>query len=138
MTSKILLRAAAVLMFLHCVGHTFGTLGWKTTSDPVKQEVIRQMTDHRFPFMGAVHSMADAFDGYGFVTILALFLMAAILWIFSDAIPENKSQSNKVLTLLSFVLLLWGVVELIFFFPFAASFTLLSMLLTVVARLRTK
>src|SRR5260221_12106082 len=106
MKPKILLRIASIIMFLHDIGHTFGHLTWKQSPDPAKQEVIKQMTDNKFPFMGAVRSMSDYYDGYGCALTLALLLIAALAW---------------------------GIDELIFFLPCAAAFSLLSFLLTGIA-----
>jgi len=118
---------------LHTIGHTFGTLGWKKTTDPAKQEVIKQMTGNKFPFMGANHSMGDAMDGYGFALILTLFLITAILWMSSTYAAKNPTLIINFLILLSIILLLSAIIELIYFFPLAAAFTFIAMLLTVIA-----
>jgi len=115
-------------MLLHTIGHTFGTLGWKKTTDPAKQEVIKQMTGNKFPFMGANRSMDDAMDGYGFALISTWFLITAILWMCS-----NYALVINFLILISIILLLSGIIELIYFFPLAAAFTLITMLLIVIA-----
>ncbi len=120
-------------MFLHDIGHTFGHLTWKQSPDPAKQEVIKQMTDNKFPFMGAVRSMSDYYDGYGWASTLALLLIAAILWIASGVKTESANLVKKILVVLSLILLAWGIDELIFFFPFAAAFSLLAFLLTGIA-----
>jgi hypothetical protein len=133
MKAKLLLRIASVIMLLHNVGHTIGHSGWKKAPEPEKQEVIKQMTDHTFPFMGAIHSMADYYDGYGYAGTLALLLFAAILWIASGVNEQNKGIIQKILVATAVILLAWGIDELIFFFPFAASFSFLACLLTVVS-----
>ena len=120
-------------MLLHTIGHTFGTLDWKKTTDPAKQEVIKQMTGNKFPFMGANRSMDDAMDGYGFALILTLFLITAILWMCSNYAAKNSTLVINFLILISIILLLSGIIELIYFFPLAAAFTLITMLLTVIA-----
>jgi hypothetical protein len=121
-------------MLLHDVGHTLGHLTWKqSTGDPIRSEVVNQMTSHSFPFMGAVHSLGEYYEGYGFASTLALLLIAAILWIASGVNMQNVNVVRKMLVVLSIVLLAWGIDELIFFFPFAAAFSLLSALLTVLA-----
>lgn len=130
MKSKILLRIASILMLFHDIGHTLGHSGWKHAPDPAKQAVIDQMTGSKFPFMGASHSMGDYFEGYGYAATLALLLISAILWIVSDTSVQNNSMVRKILIVTTAILLAWGIIELIYFFPFAASFTLLSMLLT--------
>jgi hypothetical protein len=104
MKPKILLRIAAVLMLLHTIGHTFGTLSWKKTNDSVKQEVIKQMTSNKFPFMGATRSMGDAMDGYGFFGIVNLLLVTVILWIASNYISQHVALVNQILIALSIAL----------------------------------
>jgi len=133
MQSKTFLRIGAVLMLFHCVAHTFGALGWKKTDDAVKKQVITQMTDHRFPFMGAVRSLADTVDGYGFAATLSLFFVAAVMWICSLHTSGNTRQTKSILVLLVVILTLHGVVEWMYFFPFAASITWLSAISTTVS-----
>jgi hypothetical protein len=125
-------------MFLHDVGHTFGALSWKNTADPLKQQVINSMVEHKFLFMGANRSMSNTMDGYGFAAILALLLFSIILWVLSDSAVQNPRLVKKLLIPISIILLAWGIIELIFFFPFAASFTLLAMVFTVISIFQIK
>src|SRR5471030_2277133 len=129
MKPKLILRTASIIILLHNAGHIMGTLTWKQTDDPAKIEVIKQMTDHKFPFMGTVRSMGNYFDGFGLATTLAFFLIAIILWIVSDTTEQNKGICKKIILTISIILLAWGIDELIFFFPFAAAFSLLASLL---------
>src|ERR1700722_20188533 len=115
MKPKLLLRIAAILMLLHNVGHTMGFSGGKQSPDPVKQEVIKQMTGHSFPFMGAVHSLGDYYEGFGYAATLALLLIAAILWVVSGYTEQTEPLVKRILIVLSVILLAWGVNELIFF-----------------------
>ena len=138
MKPKVLLRIASIVVFAHDVGHTFGHLSWKETPDPAKREVVRQMTENRFPFMGAVRSLGDYYDGYGFAASLALLLIAAMLWVVSGSATQSPAFARKLCLLISIILLAWGIDELVFFFPFAAVFSLLAMVLTVVALLKLK
>jgi hypothetical protein len=133
MKPAILLRIAAIIMLLHTVGHTFGTLGWKKTTDAKKQEVISQMTDNSFPFMGANHSFGDAMDGYGFTIILALLLECILLWMMASSYKTAPQLTKNILVTLGILLLLQGVIELKYFFPLAASFTLVSAVLTLIS-----
>lgn len=129
MKAKYCLRAASVIMLLHDAGHTIGALTWRQATEPAKQEVIKQMTDKKFPFMGASRSMGEYYDGYGFASTLALLLIAILFWIVSNPNEQNKTISKKIIITVSIILFAWGLDELIFFFPFAAAFSLLSSVL---------
>jgi hypothetical protein len=133
MKPKILLRIASIIMILHDIGHMIGSLTWKQAAEPEHQEVIRQMTEHKFLFMGAMRSMGDYYDGYGYASALAILLISAILWIVSSSEVLTSSIAKKILITISATLLAWGINELVFFFPFAAAFSLLAMALTVIA-----
>lgn len=133
MKPKLLLRIASGAMLFHLLGHTYGHSTWKQATDPVKQTVISQMTDHRFPFMGNIRSMADYYDGYGWATSIGLIFFALILWFVSGAVKENTTLALKLLIATTICLVAWSIDEFIFFFPFAACITLLAAILTLIA-----
>jgi hypothetical protein len=120
-------------MLLHDVGHTFGHLTWKQSPDPAKQEVIKQMTENKFPFMGTVRGMTEYYDGYGFISTVALLMIAVLLWFASNATAQSANLARKFVAVLSFGLLVIGILELIYFFPFAAAFSLLASVLAFVS-----
>jgi hypothetical protein len=128
MKPKLLLRIAAILIAIHGVGHTIGHSGWKNAPDPVERQVIGQMTGHKFPFMGAIHSLGDYFEGYGYACSIALLLIAILLWITAGELQANKTLAGKVILTISLGLVIWAVDEVIYFFPFAAAPTFLASL----------
>lgn len=138
MRSKIFLRIGAFLMLFHCIAHTFGAVSWKNTDDSIKKEVIAQMTAHRFPFMGSVRSLADTVDGYGFAATLTLFFIAAVMWICSSHLSASATPVRSILVLLVVILSLHGIVEWLYFFPFAALITWLSAIMTLASILSLK
>jgi hypothetical protein len=129
MKAKIILRAASIIIFLHAIGHTMAVLTWKDDPDPKKMEVIKQMTDNKFSFMGTSRSMGEYFEGFGIHGTLSLLLITLILWYASDIRETNKNFNRKIILTVSLILLAWGISELAYFFPFAASFSLISSLL---------
>jgi hypothetical protein len=126
MKPKLLLRIAAVLMLIHGVLHTMGFSSWKQDPDPARHEVIKQMTGQKLPFMGASHNMGEYYDGFGYASSIALFLIALLLWITSTELSANISLAKKIIWTLSFGLLFWAIDEVIYFFPFAATITSLA------------
>jgi hypothetical protein len=126
MKPKLLLRIAAIIMFLHLMGHMVGASTWRNNPDASVQEVIRGMSEHSFMFMGASQTLAGHHDGYGYAGALALLLFSIVLWIASNANAQTKSMSSNIVLFTSIILLLWGIDELIYFFPFAASFSIIA------------
>jgi hypothetical protein len=132
-TPKILIRIAAILMLVHLLGHTTGFSGWKKATDPAQQEVIKQMTGPRFSFMGAIHSMGDYYDGFGYGCSIGMLLFILVLWFVSGELGASPGLAKKMLLSVAVCLLAWGIDEIICFFPFAACTTLLAFVLTTTA-----
>jgi hypothetical protein len=126
MTPKLLLRIAAILIFIHAAGHTLGFITWKDVDDPVQKGVIQQMTGHQFQFMWATHSLGDYYQGFGYACSIALVLIAVLLWMISANLSTGGNLAKKITVLISYALLLWGIDEFIFFFPFATALTLVA------------
>ena len=126
MMAKLLLRIAAAIMLVHCVGHTFGQLGWKKDPDPAKHDVIKQMTGPRFPFMGVSRNMGDYFDGYGYAATISMLLIVFILWFTSGQVASGAVFARQIILTMSVCLLFLAVNEFLFFFPAAAITTLLA------------
>ncbi len=129
MKAKLILRLAAVVMFIHLLGHMIGATTWKDNPDALVQGVVKGMEEHKFMFMGATQTLAGHHDGYGLAGALALLFFAIILWIVSSADAQTKGMSSKIILVISAILLLWGIDELIYFFPFAAVFSITSSML---------
>jgi hypothetical protein len=82
------------------------------------------MQNVHFPFMGRQVSMGSFFEGYGIMNIFVLLLLTIALWLLSNAV--DNPLTGKLLPVLTVFLLLMGISEFIYFFPFAAIITLLS------------
>jgi hypothetical protein len=138
MKPKILLRIASIAMLFHDAGHSSQILLWTKTEDPAKQEVIRQMTTKSFPFMGTLRSMGDGFEGFIWAASLAMLLMAIILWIVSS--DSKNPLGKKILIALLVILTGWWIVELNYFFLFAAANTFIVWLCICISliQLRTR
>jgi hypothetical protein len=133
MKAKIYLRTAAIIMLIHGVGHTFGTSGWKESTDPKQKHVISAMTGPKFPFMGTMRSMGNFFDGYLYYCSVALLLVVLVLWWLSTEVSSESPLLGKITLSVAICLILFGIDELIFFFPAAAAMSLISAALTLIA-----
>jgi hypothetical protein len=136
MSRKLLLRVASVLMLLHTMGHSIGAFTWKNTPDTAMKLVVSGMETNHFTFMGRVTTLASYFDGYGFTMIFVLLLITSLLWLISSA--ESNTLVVGIARLLAVFLIAMGVIEYVYFFPFAAAFSLLAGICTLIALFANK
>jgi hypothetical protein len=134
MKPKRLLRIAAIFMFLHAIGHTFGALGWRKAPNKAIAKVIDAMQTNHFDFMGRSASLANFYEGYGITMIFVLLFLSLLLWLLSS--EAANPLAAKLLIPLTAFLIIMAIVEYIYFFPFAAMFTLLAGLCSLAARIR--
>jgi hypothetical protein len=133
MKPRTLLRIAALSILIHLIGHTFGHFTWKETTDPVKQEVIRQMTGPQFEFMGSMRSMGDYFEGYSLILFVVYGMSIALILSAARFSDSNHDIARKVLTPIGIGYTAFGVIEFLHFFPFAASMSLGAGVLIILA-----
>lgn len=133
MRSKLLLRIAAALVLVHLLGHAIGHATWQTPEDPRMQAVVQSMKGYAAPFMGAVKSMADYYHGYSLIMFGLYGASIWILWAASGAIEESRTLLRRLLLPLGVVYVYFGIVEYLYFFPFAAVVSLLAGVLVLVA-----
>ncbi|MHA4808459.1 LIC_13387 family protein [Flavitalea flava] len=120
MKPKLLLRIAAALMLLHTIGHSIGALSWKKAPNAQIGNVIGAMQNQHFEFMGRQVSFGGFYEGYVISMIFVLLLITVLLTLVS-----NNPQYPMVAALSVFLILL-AITEYIYFFPFAAAFSLLA------------
>jgi hypothetical protein len=136
MNSKLLLRIASILILVHLLGHTMGHLTWDKPEDTKMAGVVTVMKGYKAEFMGADRSMADYHNGYSLM-IFGLFGMSiVIIWLASGFVNDNKVIAGKVLYPIGIVYLIFGIVEYIYFFPFAAVTSFVAGLLIIAALMR--
>lgn len=127
MKPKILLKIAAIIMLLHALGHTVGVATWKTKGD-VPTQVIQTMQESEFNFMGKESStMAGFYTGFGYCGTILLLFIASLLWTVSCW--KDRSTAIPILWLTACSILSLAVVEIIYFFPMAVAFCVISVIL---------
>ncbi len=133
MSSKLLLRIAALLIVVHLLGHVMGHLAWDKPEDPKMGEVVAAMKGYSAEFMGANKSMADYYQGYSLMIFGIFGLAIALLWMASGILSTHRDIARKMMLPVGIVFLFFGCLEFIYFFPFAAGTSFLAGLLVVVA-----
>lgn len=110
-------------MTIHGILHTIAHSSWKKAANPVQENIVATMSAHRFPFMGAAHSMADYYEGYGFISSVFFLMMACIYWVLSGDSESGNKLVPKVTMTVSIGLILCAILEWMYFFPFASAIT---------------
>ncbi|MDP9076935.1 MAG: hypothetical protein M3O71_05890 [Bacteroidota bacterium] len=131
MKPKILLRIAAIMMFLHTIGHTLGAFSWDEAPDAAVGKVIYGMKIVHFAFMGRQVTLASFYIGYGFTMILVLLPISILLWLLST--DAGSRLFTRLVPLLGVFLVMMAVIEYVYFFPFAAAFSFLAGICTLIA-----
>jgi hypothetical protein len=133
MKAKILLRIAAALILIHLIGHTLGHTMWDKPDDPKMQEVVSAMKSYKADFMGATKSMADYYHGYSLMMLLLYGFSIVILWFASGFVNSQPAIARKVIYPIGVSYLIFGGIEYLYFFPFAASMSFLAGALAITA-----
>jgi len=129
--AKWLLRIAALIMFFHGIGNTFGVLTFQNPNGGLPNEVVQKMKEVHFAFMGRDDSsMADFYLGFGFMGSVFILFIAVLLWVLSS---QKEKYVSKILCVTGMALVLLTIVEAIFFFPMAVAFCLVSVVLVFVS-----
>lgn len=124
MKSKILLRIAAVIMLLHAAGHTVGVATWQKPGGDIPSQVVQVMQSEQFSFMGKEGStMAGFYSGFGYCCTVFLLFIAVLLWTLSG---WKDRTANKILWPTGFAILLLAAIEIVWFFPMAVAFCVVS------------
>jgi hypothetical protein len=127
MKPKLLLRIAIGFIVIHLLGHSIGHFNWRESDDDaVREEVVREMTDHKFDFMGANRSMADYYEGYSALLLIKYLVLILLLWSISGFVEQYPNLSRKLVAPISLGLIAFGILEFVYFFPFAASMSTLA------------
>ena len=126
LNSRTFIRIASVLLLVHLLGHCVGHFTWDTPEDPKMGEVVMAMKSYKADFMGAKKSMADYYKGYSLM-IFGIFAMTiAVLWPLSNLTGDHSNLVNKILIPIGITYTAFGIIEFSFFFPFAATMSLLA------------
>lgn len=133
MKAKLIVRIAAACIFVHLLGHGVGHATWKSPEDLHLQEVVKAMIQHKAPFMGAERSMADYYDGFSLILFGVYAMSIAILWSVSGFVNTHGNIASKILWPLGLVYTGFGIIEFLYFFPFAAAMSFLAGVLILVA-----
>lgn len=136
MRARVWLRIACFFILVHLLGHAVGHASWDKPEDAGMQKVVDAMVGYKSEFMGATRSMGDYYNGYSLILFFVYAMSISILWVASRAQPEALPLVKKILYPMAFAWLAFGVIEFMYFFPFAATMSLGAGLLILAAIFR--
>ena len=122
-TSKLLLRIAAMIMLLHAIGHTLAIVTWQNSNSKIPADVIQKMQKTHFLFQGKDATMASFFSVHGYAGAILLLLIVSVLWLLSNF---NDKKSTKILWVVALSIVCLAIDELVYFFPMAAAFSFIA------------
>ena len=134
-TTKLLLRIAAIIMLLHAIGHTLGIITWQMPNGKIPADLVQKMQDTHFLFQGKDATMAAFFSGHGYAGAILLVFLFSILWVLSG---WKDKKSIPILGLVCIAILLLAIDEVLYFFPMAVAFSVLSAALVFISILKIK
>ncbi|HZI25210.1 MAG TPA: hypothetical protein VFD46_09045 [Chryseolinea sp.] len=127
MKPKLLLRIAVACVTIHLLGHFVGHFTWKDSKEnSERSEVVRSMTEHKFEFMGASRSFGDYYEGYSALLLIEYLILILVLWAISGFAEHQPQTARKLIAPVSLGLIAFGILEFVYFFPFAASMSMLA------------
>ncbi len=135
MSRTLLIRIAATLSLITCLGHTVGTFMAVPPEQTAMHAAIATMKATMVPMpVGAARSYMQILDGNNICTAVFLLLCAALL--FSIASLPSAKATNRILVLAAGALAAFAVVSALYFFPVPTAFTGVAAVLSVIARTR--
>ena len=116
MSSRLLLRAAAIIYALFALGHTVGGMFGDTHRNPRQAQVFAAMRTYTFHVQGVTRSYWDFYRGFGFMVSVLLAFTAVLCWVVGDMSRTNPRDARRVLAVLT------GAMALTTWFSFADFF----------------
>ena len=91
MTARRLLRIAAILSFLFCLGHSAG-FPWTPATGVAADTVVRGMMSFRFDVFGTSRTYWDFYQGFGLTVSVLQLLGAVVLWLLARLAVDAVAQ----------------------------------------------
>ena len=93
MTPRRLLRIAAVLSFLYCLGHTAG-FPWTPSTGGHTDLVVGGMKSFTFEVFGSTRSYWDFYQGFGLTLTVLQLLGAVVLWLVAGLAADVPARAR--------------------------------------------
>jgi hypothetical protein len=137
MSRPLLLRLAAALVMITCVGHTVGTFMPIPPEQTAMHATVAVMKATMIPMpVGDARSYMQILDGNNLVSSLFM-LMCALQLVAISSLPQQRSMKG-ILILIALALAAFAFISAFYFFPVPAILTGAAALLIFYAALRAQ
>jgi len=93
MTPRRLLRIAAILSLLFCLGHSAG-MPWTPSTGGQSDLVVGLMKSFRFDVFGSMRSYWDFYQGFGLTLSVLQLLEAVLLWLLGGLAADAPERAR--------------------------------------------
>ncbi len=122
MNATVFLRLAAIILFLHLLGHTAGAMLSGPQHGPTEVAVLEAMRASKFDFMGTMRSYWEFYYGFSVIINVVLVCNVVLLWQLSS-LARTAPQFVREITPILF--LEWaGAAVADWFYFFAAPLSM--------------
>jgi len=124
MKPVMLLRVAALLALVQCLGHASLFLSYVPKHGADEVAVVEAMRSHFFSFSGHLHSYWDMYYGYGLMAVLNCLIEAVLFWQLAGIAKTAPRSVVPVAALFLLANLAYAGLVWTYFFPLPLYFDL--------------
>lgn len=131
MSSRTLLRSAAVVYALFALGHTMGAMFGDTHRGARQTEVFTAMRNYTFDVQGVTRSYWDFYRGFGFMVSVLLAFTAVLCWVLADMSRTHPREARRVVAIVTVAMAFTTWFSFADFFAAPMVFSAVAMLILV-------
>ena len=116
MSTKNVLKSAAILLAIFALGHTYGTF-WFPSQGPAEDALFASMRDFTFPVMGVERSHWLFYRGFALFLSWNLVVLVVFAWQLANLSARRPVDARPLLVTLFLGTIGLAVLSWIYFFP---------------------
>ena len=116
MNPKLLLRASAVVTFVHAMLNTFVGLLSGTSKNHEEVLLLNAMKALHFDALGSLRTYWDFYFGFGLFLTFNLLLLAVLMWQLSSVAKAQPAMARPFIGMLCIAFLAFAILSWLYFF----------------------
>lgn len=131
MSSRTLLRVAAIIYALFALGHTMGAMFGDTHRGARQAEVFTAMRTYTFDVQGVTRSYWDFYRGFGFMVSVLLAFTAVLCWVLADMSRTHPRETRRVVVVAAVAMAFTTWFSFVDFFAAPMVFSAVALLILI-------